>query len=57
MKQRSLFNIYLALTAGMLSGARRAAMMLLLTLLTAATAWADDLATFTLVARELHRLG
>ena len=51
MKQRSLFNIYLALTAGMLSGARRVAMMLLLTLLTAATAWADDLATFTLAEK------
>jgi uncharacterized repeat protein (TIGR02543 family) len=42
MKQRSLFNLYLARTAGILSGARRVALLLLLTLLTTATAWADS---------------
>jgi hypothetical protein len=42
MKQRNHFNLYLAQTAGMLSGARRVALLLLLTLLTTATAWADD---------------
>ena len=43
MKQRNTFNLYLARTAVMLSGARRVAMLLLLTLLTTATAWADNL--------------
>ena len=43
MKQRNTFNLYLARTAVMLSGARRVALLLLLTLLTTATAWADNL--------------
>ncbi len=45
MKQRKLFNLNLAQTAGMLSGARRVAMMLLATLflaMTAQTVRADD---------------
>ena len=44
MKQRSLFNLYLALTTGILSGARRVAMTLLATILlsmTAQPAWAE----------------
>lgn len=44
MVQRHLFNHFLARTAGMLSGARRASLMLLATLLltlTAQTAWAQ----------------
>ena len=40
MKQRNTFNLYLARTAVMLSGARRVVLLLLLTLLTTATAWA-----------------
>ena len=52
MVQRILLNHYLARTAGMLSGARRGAMMLIATLLftlTTQTAWADnvDLSTVT----------
>ena len=52
MVQRHLLNLYPARTAGMLSGARRGAMMLLATLvltLTAQTAWAEsvDLSTVT----------
>ena len=43
MVQRILLNHYLARTAGMLSGAtRRAAMLLLVMMLTTATAWATD---------------
>ena len=40
MVQRILLNHYLARTAGMLSGARRASLMLLVMLLTASNAWA-----------------
>ena len=40
MVQRHLFNHYLARTAGMLSGAQRASLMLLVMLLTASNAWA-----------------
>ena len=50
MKQRNLFSLYLARTAGMLSGARRVALLLLLTLLTTATAWAQ---TYTLESGTL----
>ena len=46
MKQRNLFSLYLARTAVMLSGARRVAMLLLLSLLTTATAWADPTGSF-----------
>ena len=44
MVQRNLFNLYLARTAGMLSGARRVAVVLLMMLLTmtAQTAWAQE---------------
>lgn len=48
MEQRHLLNHELARTAGMLSGARRGAMMLVATLLftlTAQTAWAQELLT------------
>ena len=48
MVQRILLNHYLARTAGMLSGARRGAMMLVATLLftlTAQTTWADTAVT------------
>ncbi|MBQ3768794.1 MAG: leucine-rich repeat protein [Prevotella sp.] len=45
MVQRILLNHYLARTAGMLSGARRASLMLLVMLLTTSTAWAQDPAT------------
>ena len=45
MVQRFFFNHYLARTAGMLSGARRASLMLLVMLLTTSTAWAQDPAT------------
>ena len=42
MVQRKSFDLYLAWTAGMLSGARRVAMLLMLLLtMTAQTAWAD----------------
>ena len=42
MVQRILLNHYLARTAGMLSGARRASLMLLVMLLTTSTAWAQN---------------
>ena len=42
MVQRFFFNHYLARTAGMLSGARRASLMLLVMLLTTSTAWAQN---------------
>ena len=42
MRHSILPNLYLAQTAVMLSGARRVALLLLLTLLTTATAWADN---------------
>ena len=47
MVQRHLFNHFLARTAGMLSGARRGAMMLvtLMLTLTAQTAQAEDIVT------------
>lgn len=53
MKQRNLFNLNFARTTGMLSGARRVAMLLLLTLLTSATAWADAV-TFTLDEKQAN---
>ena len=51
MKQRNLFNLNLAQTVGMLSGARRVAMLLLATLflaMTAQTARADNLTSANL---------
>ena len=42
MVQRILLKHYLARTAGMLSGARRASLMLLVMLLTTSTAWAQN---------------
>lgn len=60
MKQRNLFNLNLAQTAGMLSGARRVAMLLLLSLLTTATMPAKDItvsATFALVDYDLTYAG
>jgi hypothetical protein len=53
MVQSKSFNLYPARTAGMLSGARRTATLLLVTLLltmTAQTAWAEDFSAYGVVS-------
>ena len=60
MEQRHLLNHELARTAGMLSGARRGAMMLVATLLftlTAQTAWAQELLTSGKCGRNADNAG